>query len=79
MSSDLYVIFIGCNTDWFIPINNRCEGLKWKTVMLTWARSKNIKITISKRLIPSMANRTITRFPEENIKIMISNVRSELK
>ena len=77
--NSLYVIYQGCHTDWFIPINNRCEGLRWKTIMLTWARNKDIKVKISKRLIVSQHSRLITRFPEEHMKRMISDVKFTLK
>ena len=73
--NQLYVIFRGCHTDWFIPVKDRNEGMGLRLFIRNWA-SSTLKIDITTSL---KTKRNIESFPDDDLNDMYNILRRRLR
>lgn len=75
-SKQLYVIFRGAHTDWYVPVKDFNEGMGLKLFIKNWAVGFTVDITTS---LKTKINLKIEKFPEKNFNNMINDLKLRLR
>jgi len=75
-SNQLYVIFRGCHTDWYMPVKDINEGMGWRLFIKNWAFGFDVDITTS---LKCKMNMKIEKFPKENFDNIILTLKDQMR
>lgn len=75
-SNQLYVIFRGSHTDWYIPVKDTNEGMGWRLFIKNWAAGYKVDIT---SVLKPHINGKIEEFPKNYFNSMINSLKDIMR
>jgi len=75
-SKQLYVIFRGAHTDWYVPVKDFNEGMGLKLFIKNWALGYGVDVTTE---LVTKSNRNIEKFPKMHFNNMMLQLKNILR